>query len=1017
MLLPWNSKNIFNTKENNQKITNVNMETQIESLNKLLEDTKSFTSFIKDVIDFEAKEIFPDILKLSRMDFFDKLKSNIVVILSKKFTKKIFEMENCTSILTKCLHEYESTYKNYTEELNNAWDKYQTEIINKRINDENINIEDNKNYLTHFRKHCIKTGNIAIHKCNKNESGYYVIVNEITNSSRFKNTKIKYVICENCHKTYFINSFENYCESCDKTYFCSPLEKNENENLLPATLESPHCDNFFNQKLLCEKCNGIFYINLLTEKLECMNMRCGYKKEINDQKKWKCKVCNEKFSSKIIIYNPVEVKNFKLLIKKALIYQIKAHPTKLSCSKNCKKINVNSLEFYHKKNCDGILYFAEYDDKKIIICKKCLAINMCKRFIWICPICGTHFRDTKYDENEELKIRKTKSSTKFGIDSFYQSNLQYNGNKYKKSLADLMLKKQKKEKEKESKSEDETKSKRNRFTAKTKDSITENKEDENNDIKINERRRYIFNKFIRGHINSTKIGYCSQKNTIESEQNDIENTEKETNRKKKNFYNKKVDEIISTSGQKPIMQYLSNNKINSRQIRSKLKNNFENTKSNDEILKKNKNKLFEKEEERSRQIKSKDAIRDTKENKNEKEENKVKKEKILRYYHEKEYKKEKNEKINQNNKINNNVIESWKSRDTTSKGSNGSKKSESSNDNNNEKKNKNLEDVIEPEFIDYFNEDIEIEDEKIIENEKLYNHIQRRLKKVLAKGNLPRFNMDNYTIVKKIGDGAFGSIYEIYNNKTKIKYAIKEIIANNIVSLEGFQKEFEIVYQNPHENILDIYGICVKCINQNNFILYVLMDLADLDWEVEITQRAKKKQYYSEDELIYILKQVYKPLTFLQQEKQIAHRDIKAENILIFNNNGKKEYKICDFGEAKETKFSKKHKTLRGTELYMSPLLYNGLLHDEQFVEHDAFKSDVFSLGCCMIIAGVLDFDIINKIRELKEQIKIKKFLKNKFEGRYSNKFIDIVLKMMNFNEKERIDFVELDQIIKKEFP
>ena len=190
MLLPWNSKNIFNTKENNQKITNVNMETQIESLNKLLEDTKSFTSFINDVIDLESKEIFPDILKLSRMDFFDKLKSNIVVILSKKFTKKIFEMENCTSILTKCLHEYESTYKNYTEELNNAWDKYQTEIINKRINDENINIEDNKNYLTNFRKHCIETDNIAIHKCNKNEKGYYIIVYDTT-SSKNNNSKMK----------------------------------------------------------------------------------------------------------------------------------------------------------------------------------------------------------------------------------------------------------------------------------------------------------------------------------------------------------------------------------------------------------------------------------------------------------------------------------------------------------------------------------------------------------------------------------------------------------------------------------------------------------------------------------------------------------------------------------------------------------------------------------------------------------------------------------------------------------
>ena len=96
----------------------------------------------------------------------------------------------------------------------------------------------------------------------------------------------------------------------------------------------------------------------------------------------------------------------------------------------------------------------------------------------------------------------------------------------------------------------------------------------------------------------------------------------------------------------------------------------------------------------------------------------------------------------------------------------------------------------------------------------------------------------------------------------------------------------------------------------------------------------------------------------------------------------------------------------------MSPLLYNGLLHDESYVEHNAYKSDVFSLGCCMIIAAALDFDIINEIRELKEQIKIARFLKKKLLPRYSEKFVEVLLKMINFNEKERFDFIQLEEII-----
>ena len=105
------------------------------------------------------------------------------------------------------------------------------------------------------------------------------------------------------------------------------------------------------------------------------------------------------------------------------------------------------------------------------------------------------------------------------------------------------------------------------------------------------------------------------------------------------------------------------------------------------------------------------------------------------------------------------------------------------------------------------------------------------------------------------------------------------------MALEEFQKEFEIVYRNKHENILDIYGIFVKCIDKNTFVLYVLMDLADLDWEVEINERVKNKEYYSEEELISILKQISSALSFLQRESKVAHRDIKVENILIFKGN------------------------------------------------------------------------------------------------------------------------------------
>ena len=191
------------------------------------------------------------------------------------------------------------------------------------------------------------------------------------------------------------------------------------------------------------------------------------------------------------------------------------------------------------------------------------------------------------------------------------------------------------------------------------------------------------------------------------------------------------------------------------------------------------------------------------------------------------------------------------------------------------------------------------------------------------------------------------------------------------------------------------------------------MDLAENDWDKEINYRAKIKKYYTENELINILKQLNSALFFLQKYKKIAHRDIKPENILIFKND---IFKIGDFGEAKENKNPKQFNTLRGTELYMSPLLYNSLHENKEDVKHNQYKSDMFSLGYCFVYAASLNLDIIFKIRDINNTISLKKILMIEFNRRYSGKFVDLILKMIDFNEEKRIDFIELEKILREEF-
>ena len=141
----------------------------------------------------------------------------------------------------------------------------------------------------------------------------------------------------------------------------------------------------------------------------------------------------------------------------------------------------------------------------------------------------------------------------------------------------------------------------------------------------------------------------------------------------------------------------------------------------------------------------------------------------------------------------------------------------------------------------------------------------------------------------------------------------------------------------------------------------------------------------------------------------MAHRDIKPENILLFKNG---VIKLADFGEAKVNSDDRKKKTIRGTEFYMSPLLYAGNLESKYDIQHNPFKSDVFSLGYCFIYASCLDYEVINEIRKVSEQSKLRLILRKHFPKQYSSRYIDLLLKMITTDENQRVDFIGLHSIL-----
>ena len=278
--------------------------------------------------------------------------------------------------------------------------------------------------------------------------------------------------------------------------------------------------------------------------------------------------------------------------------------------------------------------------------------------------------------------------------------------------------------------------------------------------------------------------------------------------------------------------------------------------------------------------------------------------------------------------------------------------------------------------------------------------------------NIPKvINPNEFKIIKQIGSGSFGKIYKTIWNKNDEKYAMKIIYTKSKDNILNIQEKVNLIKNFEEktncEGLIKIFGDTYIS-KGTDYYYYEIMELAERDWEQEIKNRKSNLLYYSEFELINIMSQLIKTLSLLQKN-HITHRDIKLQNILLLNN----RYKICDFGEAR--KLIQKGvivQPARGSELYMSPIQFFALNQKVQQVQHNTYKSDVFSLGMCILFAATLSDDCLYDIREVTDMNIIRNILESYLSERYSIGFIKLLLHFLEINEKKRPDFIILENII-----
>ena len=278
------------------------------------------------------------------------------------------------------------------------------------------------------------------------------------------------------------------------------------------------------------------------------------------------------------------------------------------------------------------------------------------------------------------------------------------------------------------------------------------------------------------------------------------------------------------------------------------------------------------------------------------------------------------------------------------------------------------------------------------------------------------FNPNDFIYINIIGEGEFGKIYLAQNKTDNQYYAMKIEVFKRREEAKKSQMITKIIkdflQKTNSQGVIKIYGdICLK--NNDLFNYYVLMERAERDMEQELIIRCINNQFYNERDITNVLCQLILTLSEMQKN-HIAQRDIKPQNIVII----KGRYKISDFGEAIVLGNNEDEGNLvlsiSGTELYMSPIVFFAMRNKCEQVKHNVYKSDVFSLGMCILLGATLNYDSLCQIREVTDMNEIHNVLMYYLSARYSNIFISFLYKMLEVDESKRPDFIQLENMLVK---
>ena len=262
--------------------------------------------------------------------------------------------------------------------------------------------------------------------------------------------------------------------------------------------------------------------------------------------------------------------------------------------------------------------------------------------------------------------------------------------------------------------------------------------------------------------------------------------------------------------------------------------------------------------------------------------------------------------------------------------------------------------------------------------------------------------MNDFTIISKLGEGAYSIVYKVKRNIDNNIYALKKV---KLLNLSEKEKENSLNEVRILASVKSNFVVSYKeaFFDEKDSTLGIVMEFADGgDLYQKIVEHKKTATFFEEQDIWKIFIQLVKGLKALHDLK-ILHRDLKSANVFLLKDG---TAKLGDLNVSKVARRGLGY-TQTGTPYYASPEVWKDQPYDN--------KSDIWSLGCVL-------YEMITLRPPFRAQNmeglynKVIKGQLNKIPERFSNELFEIVKLLIQVNSDLRpsCDDILKNKIIQK---